>query len=62
MVTRGDAQQAVLPFGYLALIKDKTRGRGLGCMSDKLKLARQFIQALPHSMALGMELQELGDG
>ena len=31
-------------------------------MSDKLKLARQFIQALPHSMALGMELQELGDG
>ena len=62
MVTRGDAQQADLPFGYLALIKDETRGRGLGCMSDKLKLARQFIQALPHSMALGMELQELGDG
>tara|TARA_R110002049_G_scaffold23781_5_gene84566 strand:+ start:16803 stop:17225 length:423 start_codon:yes stop_codon:yes gene_type:complete len=31
-------------------------------MSDKLKLASQFIQALPHSVALGMELRELGEG
>ena len=62
MVTRGDAQQVVLPFRHPPMIKVKTRRKGVGCMSDKLKMARQFIQALPHSMALGMELQELGDG
>lgn len=26
------------------------------------KLARQFIEAIPHANALGMELKELGDG
>jgi len=31
-------------------------------MSDKIRIARQFIQALPHSVALGMDLQDLGDG
>ena len=31
-------------------------------MSNKLKMARQFIQALPHSQALGMELVDLGEG
>ncbi|MGJ8617581.1 MAG: PaaI family thioesterase [Sulfitobacter sp.] len=31
-------------------------------MSDKIKLARQFIQALPHSVALGMEVVNLDDG
>jgi len=31
-------------------------------MSDKIKLARQFIQALPHSVALGMEVVELDGG
>ncbi len=31
-------------------------------MSDKVKLARQFIQALPHSVALGMELTGLDKG
>ena len=29
---------------------------------DKSKIARQFIQAIPHSRALGMELTEVGDG
>ncbi|SFG63231.1 uncharacterized domain 1-containing protein [Sulfitobacter dubius] len=62
MVTRGDAQQVVLPFRHPPMIKVETRRKGVSCMSDKLKMARQFIQALPHSMALGMELQELGDG
>lgn len=28
----------------------------------KTKLARQFIQALPHSRALGMEMVEIGEG
>ena len=33
-------------------------------MSDdkKTKLAKQFIEALPHSRALGMELEAIGDG
>lgn len=31
-------------------------------MSDKTKLARQFIQALPHSVALGMEVVNLNNG
>jgi uncharacterized protein (TIGR00369 family) len=28
----------------------------------KAALARQFIEAIPHSKALGMELMEIGDG
>jgi len=31
-------------------------------MDQKTKLASQFIQALPHSVALGMELEEIGGG
>ncbi|WP_283967620.1 PaaI family thioesterase [Tritonibacter sp. AK171] len=31
-------------------------------MADKTQLARQFIEAIPHSKALGMELTEIGDG
>jgi uncharacterized protein (TIGR00369 family) len=31
-------------------------------MSDRTKAARQFITALPHSAALGMELDEVADG
>ncbi|MDQ2095510.1 PaaI family thioesterase [Rhodalgimonas zhirmunskyi] len=29
---------------------------------DKTKIASQFIQAIPHSKALGMELTDIGDG
>lgn len=29
---------------------------------DKVKIAKQFIQAIPHSRALGMELTEIGEG
>ena len=29
---------------------------------DKVKIARQFIQAIPHSKALGMQLTEVSDG
>lgn len=31
-------------------------------MSDALDLARRFIEALPHSRALGMVLEEIGPG
>ncbi|RFP90352.1 PaaI family thioesterase [Rhodobacteraceae bacterium 63075] len=31
-------------------------------MVEKSKIAKQFIQAIPHSSALGMELTEIGDG
>lgn len=31
-------------------------------MSDILKIARQFIEAIPHSRMLGMVLEDLGDG
>jgi uncharacterized protein (TIGR00369 family) len=31
-------------------------------MTDKTALAKQFINALPHSVMLGMEPQEMGDG
>ncbi|RLJ59276.1 uncharacterized protein (TIGR00369 family) [Litoreibacter meonggei] len=30
--------------------------------NDRTKLARQFIEAIPHSRALGMSLDEIGDG
>jgi uncharacterized protein (TIGR00369 family) len=31
-------------------------------MVDKAKFARQFIEAIPHSRALGMQLTEIGNG
>ncbi|CUH81321.1 putative domain 1 [Tritonibacter multivorans] len=31
-------------------------------MSDKSKIARQFIEAIPHAQSLGMTLVEIGDG
>lgn len=31
-------------------------------MSDKTKMARQFIEAIPHAQSLGMTLVEIGDG
>lgn len=31
-------------------------------MVDKTKIARQFIEAIPHSRALGMHLVEMADG
>ena len=31
-------------------------------MTDQTKLARQFIEAIPHSRALGMRLTQLGEG
>jgi uncharacterized protein (TIGR00369 family) len=31
-------------------------------MTDRTRIARQFIEAIPHSRALGMDLDLLGDG
>lgn len=31
-------------------------------MADKTRLARQFIEALPHSVMLGMQPEEMADG
>jgi uncharacterized protein (TIGR00369 family) len=31
-------------------------------MVDKQKLARQFIEAIPHSQALGMQVHDIADG
>ena len=31
-------------------------------MVDKTRIARQFIEAIPHAKALGMTLTEIGDG
>ncbi|WP_146586743.1 PaaI family thioesterase [Puniceibacterium confluentis] len=31
-------------------------------LPDKTDIARQFIEAIPHSRALGMNLTEIGDG
>ncbi|WP_377186472.1 PaaI family thioesterase [Ruegeria meonggei] len=31
-------------------------------MVDKVSIARQFIEAIPHAKALGMNLTEIGDG
>lgn len=31
-------------------------------MADKIEIARQFIEAIPHSKALGMRLADMGEG
>lgn len=31
-------------------------------MTDLIRIARQFIEAIPHARALGMEFESLGDG
>ncbi|MEH6775038.1 MAG: thioesterase, partial [Cereibacter changlensis] len=31
-------------------------------MPDKTDFARQFIESIPHSRALGMHLDEIGEG
>jgi uncharacterized protein (TIGR00369 family) len=31
-------------------------------MTDRIRIARQFIEAIPHSRALGMVLDDLGEG
>ena len=31
-------------------------------MIDQVKIARQFIEAIPHASALGLQLTEIGDG
>ncbi|MFT5342548.1 MAG: hypothetical protein ACI9BH_001762 [Paracoccaceae bacterium] len=42
--------------------KVKHPGAGVSALADQTKMARQFIQAIPHARALGMELTEIGNG
>jgi uncharacterized protein (TIGR00369 family) len=44
------------------IIKAQQTFAGLRGMADKAELARQFIEAIPHSRALGMQLTEIGNG
>lgn len=37
-------------------------GEDRGSMTDLIRIARQFIEAIPHSRALGMTLESLGEG
>jgi uncharacterized protein (TIGR00369 family) len=41
---------------------DEETGRGAGPDTDKARIARQFIEAIPFSRALRMRLEEIGDG
>lgn len=34
----------------------------MGAMTDLIRIARQFIEAIPHARVLGMELEALGEG
>lgn len=52
-----------LPFGTRMRIRVETCRWGVPTMTDEtIKFASQFISALPHSVALGMELQEIAAG
>jgi len=47
----------------LALVRRRGAGFNTGMTSERqTKIAAQFIQALPHASALGMDLVEIGDG
>jgi uncharacterized protein (TIGR00369 family) len=49
--------------GLQLLVQSGTKDQQqAGAMTDSEKFAQQFIQALPHSRALGMELESLKDG
>lgn len=61
MSGRGQVQPPPLRLLALTAHKDSIGFRGEG-MVDKAKLARQFIEAIPHARALGMQLTEIGDG
>jgi uncharacterized protein (TIGR00369 family) len=56
------AQQVALPFAKSGQIKKNTRPKDIAHMTDKIKMAGQFIQALPHARALGMDLERLDPG
>jgi uncharacterized protein (TIGR00369 family) len=47
--------------GHLRAIRE-TRMDAAEAAAQKAKIARQFIQALPHCRALGMEMLEVGEG
>lgn len=57
------AQQPGLLLSGTGAHKDgESIGGGARVMADRAKLARQFIEAIPHARALGMELRDIGEG
>jgi uncharacterized protein (TIGR00369 family) len=56
-------RQGVAPLRNRARHRNKGRTQHEGVfMVDKSVIAKQFIEAIPHSRALGMSLTEIGDG
>lgn len=43
-------------------IADKSKRAPIPDMADKRALTRQFIEALPHAVELGLDVTEVGDG
>lgn len=62
MATPRQAQWPGLPFVAGRDHKGARGKTGAQDVVDKVKLARQFIEAIPHAKALGMQLSEIGDG
>lgn len=56
------AQQPGLPFGGGTAHKGGEPEAGALQVVDKARLARQFIEAIPHAQALGMELTGIKEG
>lgn len=52
----------IIKAGTSSGASSETRSEGHVTMIEKAKVARQFIEAIPHAKALGMRLTEIGDG
>jgi hypothetical protein len=56
-----EAQRVLLPFSHGTGQKTANNERRT-LMSDKVNIARQFMEAIPHSRDLGMVLTEIENG
>lgn len=62
MVSLRQAQQLGLPFWRTQAHKETKPTHKVQTMTDKTKIAAQFIQAIPHAKALGLQLTHIGNG
>ena len=62
MVSLRQAQQLGLPFWRAQAHKETKPTHKVQAMTDKTKIAAQFIQAIPHAKALGLQLTHIGNG